>query len=236
MKNIDTRKRSTRHEIMDDFDLQGPELEKTLKDLDKVNKWLGGNKLTLEGIEQVLENYTLERPVKIVDVGCGNGSVLMEVAQLGRRKKIPMELVGIDGNRHTIAIAQRLNEYPEISFQSTDVFSRNFKNEEADIFLCTLTLHHFKDDEIEDLLRIFVKNSSMGVVINDLHRSRIAYYLFEAFCAVFIKNEIARRDGLISILRGFKEDELEWFGRNLKVRAQKIKWKWAFRYQWILFK
>ena len=40
-------------------------------------------------------------------------------------------------------------------------------------------------------------------------------------------------DGLISILRGFKREELESFSNILQVKPQ-IKWKWAFRYQWII--
>ena len=40
-------------------------------------------------------------------------------------------------------------------------------------------------------------------------------------------------DGLTSILRGFKREELESFSNILQVKPQ-IKWKWAFRYQWII--
>jgi hypothetical protein len=42
MKKLDTSKRTNKAEIMDDFDLQGTQLEKTLDDLDKINNWLGG--------------------------------------------------------------------------------------------------------------------------------------------------------------------------------------------------
>ena len=46
--------RSEEEEIMDDFDLQGPNLKEPCEDLDKVNKWLGGNEITLEGVEKVI--------------------------------------------------------------------------------------------------------------------------------------------------------------------------------------
>ena len=46
--------RTSEEEIMDDFYLQGEELRRTLEDLDKVNKWLGGNRITLEGIRKLL--------------------------------------------------------------------------------------------------------------------------------------------------------------------------------------
>jgi len=99
-----------------------------------------------------------------------------------------------------------------------------------------LTLHHFKDNEIIQLLNVFNVNSNIGIVINDLQRSAIAYRLFQALCLVFRLNDMSREDGLISILRGFKKVELIDFSEKLKFSNYKIQWKWAFRYQWIISK
>ena len=237
MKIVKTKDRSTRREIMDDFELQGEALRETLDDLDKVNTWLGGNKVTLEGVKKILNSTCFIQPVSIMDVGCGNGSLLKEVADYGRRRGIKMKLQGVDANEHAIRLArENTKDYPEITFEALDIFSEEFKAKEVDIILCTLTMHHFRDKEIEEIMHAFSNSCKMGIVINDLQRSRIAYYLFEAFCAFFIKNDIARRDGLTSVLRSFKKDDLEWYGRNLNMRDQKIAWKWAFRYQWILLK
>ena len=234
---ISTKERSTSPEIMDDFDLRGEELKKTLKDLDKVNRWLGGNKITIDGIDWLLKNGIFEAPLKVIDVGCGNGSLLKEVAQFGRKEAVKMELLGVDANKHSIGIAKENTAgFPEIEFAALDVFSEEFRRLDADIILCTLTLHHFSDSEIRKLLETFTKMANLGIVINDLQRSKAAYYLFEAFCAAFINNEINRKDGLTSILRSFKKEDLENYGSGLQVKEQIINWKWAFRYQWILLK
>jgi hypothetical protein len=47
---------------------------------------------------------------------------------------------------------------------------------------------------------------------------------------------MSRQDGLISILRGFKKEELLRFSEKLNFKKYKIQWKWAFRYQWIISK
>ena len=84
--------------------------------------------------------------------------------------------------------------------------------------------------------QIPIKNSKLGFVINDLHRNTVAYRLFQALCFVFRLNEMSRKDGLTSILRGFKKHELVAFSENLKFKKYNINWKWAFRYQWIVEK
>lgn len=234
---VDTGKRSTQREILDNFDLRGPELEENFDDLDRVNKMLGGYAITLEGIEKIFNSGCFTQPVSIMDVGCGNGSMLREVAKMGRQKGIKMKLKGVDANENAIEIARKQSkEYPDLYFEVRDVTSPDFREEKVDIVLCTLTLHHFDDNQIEDLMVGFSKMCLMGIVINDLHRSRWAYYLFDAFSRIFVKNEIARKDGLTSVLRSFKKEDLQRYGRNLQVREQLISWKWAFRYQWILLK
>jgi hypothetical protein len=47
---------------------------------------------------------------------------------------------------------------------------------------------------------------------------------------------MSRQDGLISILRGFKKNELIKYSQQLKFTKYKIEWRWAFRYQWIIKK
>ena len=99
-----------------------------------------------------------------------------------------------------------------------------------------MTLHHFKDNEISRIIENLERNASLGIVVNDLHRSKIAYRLFQLIAVVFGLNEMSRKDGLTSILRGFKKEELIDFSRKLLNSSADIQWKWAFRYQWIITK
>ena len=157
----------------------------------------------------------------ILDVGCGNGDMLRFLAKYAKQNNITLNLIGIDANAFTINYAQVLSEnYPNISYRCQDIFSEAFNQVTCDILLCTLTLHHFNNNQIETLLRQFTKQSRVGVVINDLHRSKLAYRLFQLIGFLFQLNPMSRQDGLISILRGFKKKELEAFAKNTNATKQ----------------
>ena len=232
---INTKYRTDEPEIMDDFAMEGEELRDALDKIAKINQLLGGNQLTLQGIQSLLKPISKEKEVTIVDIGCGGGDMLRKLAEFGKQNGYHFRLIGIDANAYTISHAEQLSkEYTNISYRCEDIFDCNFKELHYDIVLCTLTLHHFKDEEILRLMQLFYENASIGIVINDLHRSAIAYRLFQGLCFVFRLNAMSRKDGLTSILRGFKRKELEQFSVALQVENHSIKWKWAFRYQWIV--
>ena len=234
---IQTQYRTAAAEIMDDFSLEGEELREALDKIATINQLLGGNKLTLQGIEKLLKEVDRTKTITIVDVGCGNGDMLRLIADYGKEKNRSFQLIGVDANAFTIEHARLLSrEYTTISYLCDDIFSKVFTEVKYDILLCTLTLHHFKNEDIETILNVFQKQSTIGIVINDLHRSMLAYRLFQWVCWVFQLNRMSREDGLTSILRGFKKKELEDFSKKIQAKKQTITWKWAFRYQWIIWK
>lgn len=231
---MDTTYRSEAPELMDDFDLEGDVLRDALDKIAAINKLLGGNKVTLQGVKSLIKNST-KKTFKILDVGCGNGDMLRELAKYAEKTGLSFDLYGIDANNFTIRHAQNLSaNYSNISFICADIFEEIEKENTYDMMLCTLTLHHFKNEEIVRLLSDFAKHSNLGFVINDLHRSATAYYLFHALCFVFRLNNMSKQDGLISILRGFKREDFLLFSKQLQFNNYILNWKWAFRYQWIV--
>ena len=235
--SINTKNRSSAPEIMDDFAMEGEILRDALDKIAKINQLLGGNQLTLRGVQDLIATIPNQTEISIIDVGCGNGDMLRTLADYGLKNQLNFKLTGIDANAFTMNHARELsNHYSNIKYRCEDVFGQDFAELKYDIVLCTLTLHHFKDDEILVLMTVFNDNSRIGIVINDLHRSALAYRLFQALCFVFRLNAMSRDDGLVSILRGFKKNELVYFSKKLNLKNYKIQWKWAFRYQWIIRK
>ena len=232
---VDTSNRSSETEIMDDFTMKGVLFRDTLDKLEIINRLFGGNKVTIKGLKELLKNKSKNKIITIVDLGCGHGDILRDIAKFGRKNNYTFRLIGIDANIAAIDYAKELScEYSELSFKAIDIFSDDFKKQSYDIVLCTLFLHHFKNNELISFLKMTIERATIGVVVNDLHRHKLAYYLFKLI-GLFVKNKMIREDGLTSILRAFKKKDLENISKQIKVYFS-IQWKWAFRYLWILKK
>lgn len=230
---ISTKNRTDKEELMDDFSIGGVLLRDTLDKLENINRWLGGNVVTVNSLKKILKEHPKEQELTLVDIGCGHGHILRDIAVFGRKNGYKMTLLGIDANPTAIEYAKELSEaYPEIRFETEDIFSNEFKNRKFDVVLATLFLHHFKEAQLVSFLENTLQQARIGIIVNDLHRHKLAYYLF-LLLSLFIKNKMIIEDGLTSVLRGFKRKDLVRLSKKLAVKPQ-IRWKWAFRFQWIL--
>ena len=163
--------------------------------------------------------------------------MLRMISKFGKENNWKFQLIGIDANEATIRHAKKCStEFDNITYLGEDIFLYDFSKYNIDIALITLTLHHFKDDEILKIMRVILNLVKKGIVVNDLQRSKLAYRLFQAIIYIFRLEKMTAEDGLISILRGFKREDLEQFSKDLGLKKYSIKWKWAFRYQWIIEK
>lgn len=230
----DLRIRSNDPELMDDFQGDMPALQRVLDDINNVNKILGGNSITVSMVARLIEQTPQDR-YTIIDVGCADGTMLRAIADYCRKEHIKADFIGIDLNTKALALAKKASDdYPEIRYLEQDVLELEKVDLNCDILTTTLMTHHFTDAQLEVLLAQFARLTNIGVVINDLHRSSTAFFLFKLFSLFFIRTETAKIDGLISIRKGFKKKDLERLSIQLPQMLHTIKWKWAFRYVWIM--
>ena len=90
---IDTRERSEQTELMDDLEMSGNLLINTLDKIAGINKWLGGNKASISGVKTLIKNHPKNKSISIVDLGCGNGDMLRELAEFGRTEGYRFKLI-----------------------------------------------------------------------------------------------------------------------------------------------
>ncbi|MEM0516837.1 methyltransferase domain-containing protein [Aequorivita flava] len=237
MITFSNKYRSQQPEVMDSLDFRGPKMKDLLNDLKMVNKWLGGNKITIDALHILLRNRDKTAKITIVDLGCGDGTILRKCSDFGKKYNFNFDCIGLDFNENILQFAkQHSKNYTNIKYLKVDVFSEENLIPNCDIAMCTLFLHHFSNNKIEYLLKTLLNKAQIGLIVNDLHRSKQAFTLFKIASKVFLKTKTARHDGLVSVARGFKKEELKRISKNIPNQQSSIHWRWAYRYQWILKK
>lgn len=225
-------------EIIDDFNLEGEEVIGAYKTIERVNTILGGNSVFVNGVFKIIDNLSWpnnQQPIQIYDLGSGSGDGLRALARQSRKKKIKVKLIGVDANKFIVNYAEKAAApWEEVSFQHKNIFEPTFNLKEADIVTFNLCLHHFSTEECQQLIQKCKNDGVEAILVNDLHRSKLAYWLFNLFCLITFANKIARFDGLLSIRKGFKRKELEALIPGNSNIVYQLNWKWAFRYQMII--
>lgn len=229
----DFSKRSREDEIMDNFALDHQELDPVLKELEVINKLLGGFSVFYDAFRQL----SLQNGDSICDWGCGGGDSLRVLNRYFERRGQEMRLIGVDATAATVEFAkERHRAYSNMEFRLADVLEHQFKEAEFDVVVSSLFTHHFDDERWIQLIRKMVHASRKAVIINDLHRHWFAYHAIAVLTTLFSRSPMVRHDSKISVLRSFRRRELEDLIRRAGFTRFTIKWMWAFRWQVIIYK
>lgn len=221
--------RSDELEIMDDLNISGPVIGQTLRELNTINRRLGGNQISVSAYKKLAKKA---KDIVFADLGCGGGDIMAEMAKWNRKNHINGSFVGIDANPHIVEYAEEnTKEYPEITYKAINIFSDEFKNQQFDIIHCCLFVHHFTTKELITLFKQFKAQAKLGVIINDLHRHPLAYWSISILTSLFSKSMMVKNDASVSVARGFKKRELKKILKEAGINSYQLKWKWAFRWK-----
>ena len=226
--------RSTEREIIDDMTLDERTIAGILRELEVINRYLGGYATTLSALDELLP-ASLDR-IRILDVGAGGGDMARRLVEWGRARRQRVEVVSVDLSHGAVVFARdALRDVPEATVVQADVLALPFASGTFDVGLCALFLHHFEQEPAARILRALNDASRYGVVVNDLHRHPLAYAGIRALTTIFPTSEIVRNDGPLSVRRAFTREDFEDLSRRTGLDLD-VRWRWAFRYQVIIRK
>lgn len=199
---IDLSRRVRRAERMDDPDLDPAIYAAVLGDLARVNAWTLAHRATLAWLGRVAAD---RRRLRLLDVGFGQGDMLRAIAKWAQRRGIAADLVGVDLNPNSEAIARAATPAGlPIDYRTGDY--RDLAGP-FDFIVSSLVAHHMSDDELDSFLRFMEARAELGWFLNDLHRLAISYHGFGLLGRILRVHHIVREDGQISIARSFREDD-----------------------------
>lgn len=256
----DFSKRSQQPELLDNPDIPFEDIRQNMRELNLVNTWLGGHRITIAGFKRLLRD---ENKISVCEIGCGGGDNLFAIDKWCKKNNINIQLTGIDINPNCIQYAKQ--QYPDFNFICSDykdvkfaaaLINNDFKGESPerdsprivdetashlretrlknplrpDIIFNSLFCHHFSNEEIIYILRWMQENSSTGFLINDLHRHPFAYYSIKWLTKIFSKSYLVKNDAPLSVLRGFTKREWQNLLQKAGISNVQLSWEWAFRH------
>lgn len=223
------KRRSQRLEYIDTGNYTAEEYESCIGELQLVNRWMGDAHSLRASLFREIEAQRL-KSFSILDVGAGSGELLRVAAGWARQTNRAVNAVGLELNeRSAESINEESQRYDEISSVRGDALELPFADSQFDYVICSLFTHHFLDEQVVQILREMSRVAKRRIFVIDLHRHPIAYFLYTTLGKVVLHNRLLRHDGALSILRGFKADELFELGRRAGLRDVSVERRFPYR-------
>lgn len=155
-------------------------------------------------------------PLRILDVACGSGDLVVWLARKLACRGVPTEVSGCDIRSTAIDEARRLSaaaKQPAEFFLHDAVRTRLPPG--YDVVTCSLFLHHLDEDDAVRLLANLAEGARSLVLLDDLRRTRLGYLLAWFGSRLLSRSPVVHVDGPLSVAAAFTPDE----ARELATRA-----------------
>jgi ubiquinone/menaquinone biosynthesis C-methylase UbiE len=217
-------------EALDDSDA----LDGNLRDLGRVNRRLGGVALSAAGIEALAPHATR---LSLVDVGTGGADIPAALLERARRQGRALTITALDSRAEIVAAALRVNpglaDTRGLILETGDGRRLDFPDRSFDVAHCSLVLHHLEPEAAVGLLREMGRVARVGVVINDLDRTRLDLAAALLLAKLATRNRYTRHDGPLSVRRAYRVPEVANLLRSAGLRPVRI-FRGPFRHRYAI--
>ena len=227
---ISFKQRASLSELMDNPAGDRELLDRTLDQLHVVNMFFSRNRYCAK---KLLIPHMLRQQRKsftVCDIGAGACDFGLWLSGYAIRHGLRVHMYCVDNDIRVVEHARikcRKNDLVTIIHDSAlNLASFAFK---PDYIFSNHFIHHLSDTDLVKLFELIDMHASYGYVINDLKRSPISWTAFYLFGIVFLHKSFSLTDGLISIRRGFTEEELSGLLAKAGVADARIENKWPGR-------
>lgn len=193
----------------------------SLADIDRLNAWFGGYRLTLREVARLAARVEPGRPLVVVDVGGGGGGLAARLLRRARRMGRPLRAVVVD--RAAYLAGARPDAGPAAPLRvRADATALPFREGAVDIVVASLLLHHLEPDAAARCLAEMRAAARLGVVVNDLLRAPLTLVLVWLATRLVARHRFSRHDGPLSVRRAYAPDELRGLAEKAGVRPLRI--------------
>jgi SAM-dependent methyltransferase len=185
-------------------------LRGNLRDLARVNRWLGGSRATIVAFDRLLGRRTV--PHTLLDVGTGAADIPVALVEDGAARGRPVRVTAVDARPEVIdaavALAPGLATIEGLTLEVVDGRSLPYPDASFDVVHCSLLVHHLEPRDAIAFLREARRVARLGVIVNDLVRTRRNWVGAMVLAGVTTRNRYTRHDGPMSVQRAYTRVEL----------------------------
>ena len=139
------RERTDRKELLDEEDIPEADLRRNLRELEFINRYLGGHRITLGAFRQLaatpLARRTLgQRSLHICEIGCGGGDNLQVIDRWAHRQGMALTITGVDMKDTCTRLAAEKSWHSPSRWITCDY--REAEVDRPDIVFSSLFCHH----------------------------------------------------------------------------------------------
>jgi SAM-dependent methyltransferase len=180
-----------------------------LRDLARVNRRLGGVDLSARAIESLAPGRA---DIRVLDVGTGAADTPLALIERGRAAGRLVRIIGVDHRPEVLEAATladpRVTATGELALHLADGQSLPFPDGAFEIAHSSLLLHHSEPEVARALLAEMGRVARLGVVVNDLVRSRRTWLGAWLLSRIATRNRLTRFDAPLSVRRAYSVSEL----------------------------
>jgi ubiquinone/menaquinone biosynthesis C-methylase UbiE len=185
-------------------------LRGNLRDLARANRWLGGARLSCRAVDSLLDGTAEAR---ILDVGTGAADIPFALLADARRHGRTLSVTAVDSRTEIVAAARTAADDghgvpAELVIDVADGRALPFADGSFDVGHASLVVHHLEPTDAVAFLKELRRVSRLGVVVNDLIRSRLTLTGVWLASRLFTTNRYTRHDAPLSARRAYTTDEL----------------------------
>ena len=181
-----------------------------LDDLARINRRLGGARLSRQAIGRLTDGA--DDRLSVLDVGTGAADLpidwLAAAARSGRR----WQVTAIDNRPEIVAAAVArapgLRDAASLTIEVGDGRRLPYLDDAFDVAHCSLVVHHLAPDDAVTLLGEMRRVARRGIVVNDLIRGRLGLVGAWLWGHALTRNPLTRHDAPLSVRRAYARDEL----------------------------
>jgi ubiquinone/menaquinone biosynthesis C-methylase UbiE len=180
-----------------------------LRDLRRINRWLGGVALSARAVDALSAH---RGDVSLLDVGTGAADIPLALLATARRQGRSLHVVGLDSRPEVLAAAaftfRAVVASEGLELHVGDGRSLPFADRSFDVVHASLVLHHLDPAGAAALLAEMGRVARLGIVVNDLDRGRLAWLGAWLIGHLLTTNPYTRHDAPLSVRRAYRLDEM----------------------------